>query len=174
MGMIPSESRARSLAERLHAGQVDKAGRPYIEHLERVVGILKASWPDATEAEIEAAWLHDVVEDTPITLDFIAERCGMLVARYVSAMTDTKNMYMNRAARKEVDRKRLSESNREVQTIKVCDLIDNTESIVQYDPNFARTYLKEKQLLLDVLTKADKSLHERAEHQLTQALEAME
>jgi len=168
-------AKAKLIAEVAHFTQRRKyTSEPYVEHCRRVVSLLDGSEKRMSDAAYAAAWLHDVVEDTPITLDFIAERCGMLVARYVSAMTDTKNMYMNRAARKEVDKKRLSESNREVQTIKVCDLIDNTESIVQYDPKFARTYLKEKQLLLDVLTKADKSLHERAQHQLTQALEAME
>jgi len=168
-------AKAKLIAEVAHFTQRRKyTSEPYVEHCRRVVSLLDGSEKRMSDAAYAAAWLHDVVEDTPITLDFIAERCGMLVARYVSAMTDTKNMYMNRAARKEVDRKRLSESNREVQTIKVCDLIDNTESIVQYDPAFAKVYLKEKQLLLDVLTKADKSLHERAQHQLTQALEAME
>ena len=88
MGMIPSESRARSLAERLHAGQVDKAGRPYIEHLERVVGILKARWPDATEAEIEAAWLHDVLEDTCLGwLDLIYKGASTGAAIIVFAVT---------------------------------------------------------------------------------------
>lgn len=59
----------RSLPERLarhaHAGQTDKAGQPYIGHVERVVANLVRRWPGATEDEIAAAWLHDVIEDTP-------------------------------------------------------------------------------------------------------------
>lgn len=50
--------RAKALAYRAHAGQVDKAGRPYIEHVARVAAAV-ADDPDAEAV----AWLHDVVED---------------------------------------------------------------------------------------------------------------
>lgn len=50
--------RAKYLAHRAHAGQVDKAGRPYIEHVARVA----AAVSDDPEAEA-VAWLHDVIED---------------------------------------------------------------------------------------------------------------
>lgn len=49
---------AKALAYRAHAGQVDKAGRPYIEHVARVA----AAVSDDPEAEA-VAWLHDVLED---------------------------------------------------------------------------------------------------------------
>lgn len=58
---------AAALATALHAGQVDKAGKPYIEHLARVAAILLQRFPDATTAEQEAAWLHDSIEDTGTT-----------------------------------------------------------------------------------------------------------
>lgn len=50
--------RAKALAYRAHEGQVDKAGRPYIEHVARVA----AAVSDDPEAEA-VAWLHDVAED---------------------------------------------------------------------------------------------------------------
>ena len=53
-------ARAKDLAHRAHAGQVDKAGRPYIEHVARVA----AAVADDPEAEA-VAWLHDVLEDCP-------------------------------------------------------------------------------------------------------------
>lgn len=53
-------AQARDLAHRAHAGQVDKAGRPYIEHVARVA----AAVSDDPEAEA-VAWLHDVAEDSP-------------------------------------------------------------------------------------------------------------
>lgn len=52
--------RAKELAYRAHAGQVDKAGRPYIEHVARVA----AAVSDDPEAEA-VAWLHDAGEDHP-------------------------------------------------------------------------------------------------------------
>jgi ADP-ribosyl-[dinitrogen reductase] hydrolase len=58
--------RARELATTAHAGQVDKVGAPYIEHPARVAGRVRAAG-DGEDAEV-VAWLHDVVEDTEITL----------------------------------------------------------------------------------------------------------
>lgn len=51
---------AKALAHQAHAGQTDKAGRPYIEHAARVAAQV-AFWPEAETV----AWLHDVVEDHP-------------------------------------------------------------------------------------------------------------
>lgn len=52
--------RAKELAHRAHAGQVDKAGRPYIEHVARVASAVS----DDPFAEA-VAWLHDIEEDHP-------------------------------------------------------------------------------------------------------------
>lgn len=52
--------RAKDLAYRAHAGQVDKADRPYIEHVARVA----AAVADDSKAEA-VAWMHDVAEDHP-------------------------------------------------------------------------------------------------------------
>lgn len=52
---------AKGLAHRAHAGQADKAGRPYIEHVSRVA----AAVSDDPEAEA-VAWLHDVLEDCAV------------------------------------------------------------------------------------------------------------
>lgn len=60
-------SLARKLATEFHRGQRDKAGMDYITHPERVAAILVARWPDSTTAEVQAAWLHDVLEDTNAT-----------------------------------------------------------------------------------------------------------
>jgi GTP diphosphokinase / guanosine-3',5'-bis(diphosphate) 3'-diphosphatase len=54
---------AIEIAARAHAGQVDKGGQPYILHPLRVMLRL------AAEHERMAAVLHDVVEDTSVTLD---------------------------------------------------------------------------------------------------------
>jgi hypothetical protein len=46
----------------------------------------------------------------------------------------------------------------EAQTIKLADLISNSRSIMEHDPEFARVYLEEKRLLLEVMTKGDATL----------------
>ncbi|WP_426319402.1 HD domain-containing protein [Pseudoduganella sp. R-43] len=59
--------RAIEIAAAAHAGQADKAGQPYILHPLRVM--LRVS----TNDERMAAVLHDVVEDTPVTLAQLTE-----------------------------------------------------------------------------------------------------
>lgn len=50
------------IARQAHAHQQDKAGLPYVHHLERVVRIV-AALPGSTALEVQAAWLHDIMED---------------------------------------------------------------------------------------------------------------
>jgi len=59
--------RAIEIAAAAHAGQLDKAGQPYILHPLRVM--LRVS----SDVERMAAVLHDVVEDTPVTLAQLTE-----------------------------------------------------------------------------------------------------
>lgn len=74
--------RAIDIARRAHEGQVDKAGAPYIEHPLRVMRAL-----EAPEAKI-AGVLHDVVEDTPVTLEDLREaRFSAAVISAVDALT---------------------------------------------------------------------------------------
>jgi (p)ppGpp synthase/HD superfamily hydrolase len=62
---------AIALAVEKHRGQRDKNGRPYILHPLRVLHRLDWNTPDAAKI---AAVLHDVVEDTDVTLDELRER----------------------------------------------------------------------------------------------------
>lgn len=61
---------AYKLAADLHAGQVDKLGRPYIEHLTRVMLRVQAAGGDLDQQI--AALLHDAVEDHRATPEQLA------------------------------------------------------------------------------------------------------
>ncbi|MCJ2083536.1 HD domain-containing protein [Methylobacterium sp. J-090] len=76
--MPPSNSDAHQFAAQAHAGQVDKAGKPYIRHVNRVAGAASDRAIHAFEKDglninpdhvLQAAYLHDVLEDTPTTAD---------------------------------------------------------------------------------------------------------
>lgn len=60
---MPTLERAIEIAASAHAGQQDKAGQPYILHPLKVMLRLTGTH------ERMAAVLHDVVEDTPVTLE---------------------------------------------------------------------------------------------------------
>jgi len=110
---------------------------------------------------VAAAWLHDVVEDTDWTLQDIVAKFGYITAIFVSGMTDSLTPEDgNRAFRKAAYREQLRLSLPPVQTIKLADIQDNTKSIVKYDPNFAKIYMKEQQKMLEVLTLGDEVLYD--------------
>lgn len=74
--------RAGTLATDSHYGQVDRSGIPYIEHVKRVAGVVRGD--NTAEA---VAWLHDIVEDTPITVRDIREAFGDEIANAVDALS---------------------------------------------------------------------------------------
>lgn len=104
---------ARALAERMHEGQTDRAGMPYITHPERVASRLAAP-----EAKV-VGWLHDTVEDTPLSLVEIEARFGAETAAAVDAVSrregEAWKAYIARAKANPVARQ-----------VKISDLIDNS------------------------------------------------
>lgn len=55
--------KAEMLAHKAHAGQTEAStGEPYVHHLKRVAALV------TTEAQETVAWLHDILEDTSMTL----------------------------------------------------------------------------------------------------------
>lgn len=77
--------RAYDLARQAHEGQVRKSGVPYIMHPIAVAGILTDMHMDAVT--VAAGFLHDVVEDTEITLDNLRKDFGSEVAHLVDGVT---------------------------------------------------------------------------------------
>lgn len=158
--------RARVFATAAHAavGQTRKyTFEPYIVHPAEVASIV-ATVPH-TEAMIAAAWLHDTVEDTGVTIEVIRAEFGAEVAELVGWLTDvSRPEHGNRAHRKALDRAHSAMAPAEAQTVKLADLIANTRSIVAHDKAFAKTYLEEKRLLLAVMTKGDPTLMMEARH----------
>lgn len=62
---MDDREKAYYIAKTAHFGQIDKAGNDYFKHPEKV-----ASMVDSNDEKI-VALLHDVIEDTPITLAFL-------------------------------------------------------------------------------------------------------
>lgn len=72
---------ARVLAERAHAGQVDKGGNPYIKH---PYAVMRMAEPGIDRI---VAILHDVVEDSDTSIEKIRNLFGDEVAAAVDAIT---------------------------------------------------------------------------------------
>lgn len=167
--MTKLEYEAKIFAEKAHAGQVRKyTNRPYITHPSAVVTLVKTV--PHVEAMLAAAWLHDVVEDTPTRIEDIASVFGPSIALLVENLTDVSTLDMgNRKTRKRHDLAHTAQAYPAAKTIKLADIIDNTRLIVDHDPQFARIYLKEKMELLNVLTDGDPSLYSMAMQKIYEA-----
>lgn len=134
----------------------------YIVHPQAVAEIVATVIDDP--ATLAAAWLHDVVEDTPTTLEEIESEFGAEIASLVADLTDvSKPEDGNRAQRKAIDRAHTANADPRAKTVKLADVIHNIGDIVRHDPRFAVKYLREKEQLLEVLSDGHADLFERAD-----------
>jgi (p)ppGpp synthase/HD superfamily hydrolase len=134
---------AIALARTAHAGQMDKAGRPYIEHPLRVTQRM------VTEEQQMAAVLHDVLEDTSVTAnDLRSADCPETVITAILALTkrpgESLSESMARAAADPIAR-----------AVKLADIADNSDPrrLALLDPAAAdrlrRKYAKSLALLTE-------------------------
>ena len=122
---------AIEIAAEAHHGQYRKGTRtPYITHPYAVGLILmEAGCPDAV---IIAGILHDTVEDTDLTLDFIRERFGNAVANIVDGCSEDKALRWR--ARKTERIEALRTASPEVCTVTCADKLHNLRTIIsEYD-----------------------------------------
>lgn len=159
-------SRAFAMAAHQATGQVRKyTGVPYDQHPFCVRLILQNA-KDVTIEMYMAADLHDVVEDTKVSIDTIEEVFGPVVRQLVAGMT--KTIYPPGSKRKykfEQEVIRLSGESPEVKTLKIADSIHNMLDFIKNDPDYARdVYLPEKRILLDsALKEGDTTLWNMAD-----------
>ena len=158
---------ARAFAATAHAGQLRKYGdrEPYIIHPYRV-SVAVADLTRDEDMEI-AGLLHDVAEDTDYTLDDIEKMFGPRVRMLVDDVTDkTKLSDGNRAARKAMEKDRLSKSHPDSKTLKMFDIEDNLSDIEVENPQFAPTYFAEKRDLMEVLKDGHPAIYHRVMAQI--------
>lgn len=161
------ETKAAIFAKRAHES-IDQrrkyTGDPYIVHPTAVALIVKSV--KHTPQMIAAAYLHDVVEDTPVTSEEIHNEFGHAVGNLVDWLTDvSKPADGNREVRKAIDLAHTTKAPPAAKTIKLADLIDNTSTIKARDPDFWKVYRAEKLRLLEVLKEGDPMLWQRAMEQ---------
>jgi guanosine-3',5'-bis(diphosphate) 3'-pyrophosphohydrolase len=122
---------AYRFADQSHGDQTRRSGEPYITHLLSVAEIMAELRLD--DDTLAAALLHDVVEDTPVELEEVAERFGSEVAHMVDGVTKISSLrVVNPEARKaETYRKLILSTAEDPRTvlIKLGDRLHNMRTI---------------------------------------------
>ncbi len=119
--------KAYQLAERAHSGQFRRSGEPYICHPLHVAMLLVDLGMD-TES-LAAALMHDVVEDTSVTLDELESQFGADVAHMVDGVTKLTKIQFSSVEEQQAEnlRKMLMAMSQDVRVmiIKLCDRLHN-------------------------------------------------
>ncbi len=122
-----STLKALEFAETKHSSQTRFNKTPYIIHPLRVALVLVEELKIRNVNLINAALLHDVVEDTNTALSEIESKFGFKTANYVKLMTKYKDM----SAKEYIT---LISRNKDAIVLKLSDILDNLRSI-KYEKN---------------------------------------
>ena len=157
--------RAILFAVQCHAG-IERRGTgfPYVVHPLEAMAIAATMTSD--QEVLAAAVLHDVVEDTDVTLDDLRARFGDRVAALVETESDKPGKREDWRARKEESLKRLSEASRDGKIVAMGDKLSNMRAI-------ARDYTTEGESFWKRFYIKEKSVHGWRYHALVDALSSL-
>jgi hypothetical protein len=134
-------------------------------HLKSVAQLISSVSQD--ETMIAAAWLHDVVEDTGVTIGDIERQFGAAVAKIVAELTPVSLPgHGDRAVRFAVDRQHFANGSAAAKTVKIADLIDTCRDLHKKDRASLGSYAAEARELAQVLEGGDAALLDRLKRDL--------
>lgn len=132
--------KAYHVAEKSHEGQKRLSGAPYISHPVAVACILVELGMDT--GSVAAGLLHDVVEDTPVTLDEIRKEFGSEIASLTDGVTKLGRIpYSSREVQQAENlRKMLIAMNEDIRVIiiKLADRLHNMRTSEYWEPQKQR------------------------------------
>jgi (p)ppGpp synthase/HD superfamily hydrolase len=133
-------ARAVEFARLHHGDQRRKTGVPYLEHLLEALEVLVEGAGIASPDVLVAAVLHDVVEDTPVTLDEVSAEFGPRVAELVGWVTipalgpgETKLAYL----------RRLRDAPPDAVLVKLADRASNVQTLRNLPLDQQRSYYEQ-------------------------------
>lgn len=137
----PRVQQARAFALRAHGAQM-YGDKPYVFHLDQVVELLKNY---GEEAQV-IGYLHDAVEDTPVTVEEVANHFGQFVADCVDLVSDCPGP--DRKSRKAKTYARLANVHGKSElalVVKAADRLANVRSCVaENNHRLLRVYKQEQ------------------------------
>jgi guanosine-3',5'-bis(diphosphate) 3'-pyrophosphohydrolase len=134
MEIIAATLKALKFAADKHRDQrrKDSDSSPYINHLIEVAEILSRVGGITDLATLQAAILHDTVEDTETTLEELEEQFGSEVRQLVEELTDNKRL--SKAVRKILQIEHAPDLSARAKQIKIADKICNVRDVTHSPP----------------------------------------
>ena len=127
--------KAYLMAEKMHAGQFRKSGDPYVQHPLEVAYILVTL--HTAPSTVAAALVHDVLEDTTVTIKEMEEELGSDVTHIVDGVTrisKLKYMTVEKALAQDHQKILLAMANDiRVILVKICDRLHNMRTLQFHD-----------------------------------------
>lgn len=137
--------RAYKYSDVAHAGQVRHSGEPYVSHCVEVARILADLQLDTTT--VACGLLHDIVEDTDITVEDVAREFGGEIAQIVDGLTKIANLPMSSREERQVEnyRKLLLSIAKDARVIliKLADRLHNMRTLDWLAPEKRRRIAQE-------------------------------
>ena len=137
--------RAYRYSEVAHAGQVRHSGEPYVSHCVEVARILADLQLDTTT--VACGLLHDIVEDTDITVGDVSREFGPEIAQIVDGLTKIANLPMSSREERQVEnyRKLLLSIAKDARVIliKLADRLHNMRTLDWLAPEKRRRVAQE-------------------------------
>ncbi len=158
-------------AARAHAGQRrDGSGDiPYVNHCAEVAWLVAGA--GASEDALIAAVLHDVVEDSAMTLAEVERGFGPAVAAMVEALTDEPEWAdLSAPERKRLQAERMPDAPAEARAIKIADQTSNLHDLARepgaWETDDARAYAEASARVVDACRGASPGLEARFDEAL--------
>jgi len=144
-GHVRDIYRAYEFSAKAHAGQQRASGEPFVHHPVRVAYILSEMRMDPES--IEAAILHDVIEDTPTAKEQVANEFGKEVAELVDGVSKLTQITFESKAEAQAEnfRKMLLAMSRDIRVIlvKLADRLHNMRTLDALDADKRRQIARE-------------------------------
>jgi len=139
---------AYELAARAHGDQRRRSGEPFVTHAVAVATILaELMGAGVDETLLEAALLHDVVEDTKVDLATLRRSFGPEVAALVDGVTKISGLHFDRPEQEQAEnfRKMLLSMAKDLRVIlvKLADRLHNMRTLTALDADRARAIARE-------------------------------
>jgi GTP pyrophosphokinase len=138
-------SRAYRFSEKAHSGQTRRNGDPYVTHCVEVAKILADLQLDSVT--VASALIHDVVEDTAVTVEDVEREFGREIAQIVDGLTKIGHLPMTSTQERQVEnyRKLLLSIAKDARVIliKLADRLHNMRTL-EYMPEDKRLRISQE------------------------------